>query len=129
MKFHHIGVACENINDTRNFISSTFQVKEYGDIVFDEYQGVDLCIIKTVCNNTIELISGKTVLSFITKRQYLYHTCWEVDDIFKYVENFESKGAVLISKPTSAILFNHRKVAFLMTKVGIIELLESNLNT
>ena len=126
MKFHHIGVACENIIDSKTFISSTFQVKKFGDIIFDKNQGVHLCMVSTICNTLIELISGETVSSFVKKRQYVYHTCWEVDDIMISVKNFESQGAVIISKPTPAILFNYRKVAFLMTNIGIIELLESN---
>ena len=129
MKFHHIGIACENINDTRSFISGTFKIKEFGEILFDKNQGVHLCMVTTLCNNLIELISGKTVNSFVKKRQFLYHTCWEVDDIYKSIKNFEHQGAVLISKPSSAILFNHRKVAFLMSSIGIIELLEGNNNS
>ena len=69
-------------------------------------------MVSTICNTLIELISGETVSSFVKKRQYVYHTCWEVDDIMISVKNFECQGAVIISKPTPAILFNYEKLHF-----------------
>ena len=45
-------------------------------------------------------------------------------DINLAIENFQ--GAILISSPKPAILFQNRLVAFLMTPIGLIELLNAN---
>jgi methylmalonyl-CoA/ethylmalonyl-CoA epimerase len=125
MKFHHIGIACDDIESAINFVKNTFHISKVSEIIFDENQNVNLCLLQTKCNIHIELVSGVTVTRFIKKRQYLYHTCWEVNNIEESITNFINNGAVLISESKKAILFNYRRVAFLMTSIGVIELLES----
>ena len=76
--------------------------------------------------NVIGIISlDKNIESFVKKKQFLYHSCWEVDNIDTAIKSFSDNGSVLISEPTPSLLFNNRKVAFLYTSVGILELLES----
>jgi len=41
------------------------------------------------------------------------------------IEHFVDNGSILFSEPKPSKLFNNRKVAFLMSDIGIIELLES----
>ena len=36
------------------------------------------------------------------------------------------RGGVLVSEPKPAVLFGGRRVAFLYTRIGLIELLEEN---
>ena len=125
MKFHHIGIACDDIETATDFVKNTFHIGDVGKIVFDDNQNVNLRLIKTVCNTHIELVSGVTVARFIKKKQYLYHTCWEVNNIKESIKCFINNGAMLISESKPAILFDYRSVAFLMTDIGIVELLES----
>ena len=101
MKFHHIGIACDDIESAINFVKNTFHISKVSEIIFDENQNVNLCLLQTKCNIHIELVSGVTITNFI------------------------NNGAVLISESKKAILFNYRRVAFLMTSIGVIELLES----
>jgi len=124
MKFHHIGIACIDISKTAQFIHSSFNIVKKTEIIFDTYQNVDLCLLTDEYGTNIELVSGQVVKNFVKKNQNLYHTCWEVLNLKKTIEHFCSNGAIIISEPKPAILFGNRKVAFLHTSIGIVELLE-----
>jgi len=126
MRFHHTGIACRDIPETLEFVQRTFDVIQTSKIIYDERQDADLCLLELDDGSHIELVSGKAVEKFISKRQPLYHTCWLVPDIEHAIENLYDNGAILFSPPTQAILFNNRKVAFLFSNIGIIELLEEN---
>lgn len=125
MKFHHIGIACENIQEVIVFLENTFNIIKKSKIIWHESQGVDACLLTNADGANIELVSGKNIESFVKKKQFLYHSCWEVDNIDTAIKSFSDNGSVLISEPTPSLLFNNRKVAFLYTSVGILELLES----
>jgi methylmalonyl-CoA/ethylmalonyl-CoA epimerase len=124
MKFHHIGIACSDILETVKFLNSTFNIINMTEIYFDKNQNVDLCLLTDEFGINIELVSGKTVEKFIKNKQFLYHNCWEVVNLEKAIEHFCDNGATVISEKKPAILFDNRNVAFLFTKIGIIELLE-----
>ena len=69
----------------------------------------------------IELVSGEMVKDLVKKKITYYHICYEVKNIQKSIDSF--KNSILISPPKEAILFNNKKVAFLYTPIGLIELL------
>lgn len=123
MKFHHIGIATKNIDKTLNWIKKNFEIIQISPKVFDKNQDVYLQMIQTKDIN-IELVSGKTVEKFIEKNITYYHICYEVDDIYKAIESFDK--SIVISKPTPAILFDGRLVAFLITPIGLVELLQKD---
>ena len=125
MKFHHIGIACENIQEVIVFLESTFNIVKKSKIIWHEIQAVDACLLTSSDGANIELVSGKNIDSFVKKKQFLYHSCWEVDDIDASIKSFVNNNSVLILEPTPSLLFNNRKVAFLYTSIGILELLES----
>ena len=125
MKFHHLGIACKDINNAIKFVEKSFIVVQQSEIIFDFNQNTHLCLLTLDDGTNIELVSGITVEKFVKKRQFLYHTCWEVKNIEKSIENLYQNGAMLISEPKQAKLFNSRRVAFLFSELGIIELLES----
>ena len=124
MKLHHIGIAAENMEDMIAYVQAMFPVKKISDTVFDEKQNGTLCMITLEDDSKIELITGPVVAGRVKKRQFLYHTCYETEDLNKSMADFIEKGAVVISEPKEAVLFQLRKVAFLMTDLGIVELLE-----
>ena len=125
MKFHHLGIACENIKEVIVFLETTFSIVKKSKIIWHEIQGVDACLLTNADGINIELVSGKSIESFVNKKQFLYHSCWEVDDLEIAIKSFVDNDSVLISEPTPSLLFNNRKVAFLYTNIGILELLES----
>lgn len=126
MKFHHIGIATYDINSTLSKIKKYFDVIEISDLVYDSNQDANVCMITLDNNVKLELISGKIVENILKKRQYLYHTCYLVNDIDKTINELVSDGAFLIKEPVEAILFNKKRVAFLMWDLGLIELLEGD---
>ena len=84
-----------------------------------------MCIrdrIETIDVN-IELVSGNIVEKLIKKNITYYHMCYEVDNLQEAMASF--KKSIVISGPTKAILFDNRKVVFLLTPIGIVELLEA----
>lgn len=124
MKIHHIGIACKNINKAIKAYSSMYNVESVSDIVHDELQNADLCILKTDTGLDVEFISGEQVASLLKSRINYYHLCYSTEDIEKEISRFEEKGCVVVSELKPAILFGGKRVAFLMTPTGLIELVE-----
>ena len=124
LKFHHIGLATENINESIKEMKNYFDITEISEIVYDEKQDATLCMITISDGTKIELISGNQVSRLVKKRQFLYHICYETDDIEAQIKQFEELGSMIISEPKEAILFDMKRVAFLMTNMGLIELVE-----
>jgi methylmalonyl-CoA/ethylmalonyl-CoA epimerase len=124
VKFHHIGIATQNIDKTLDWLCGQFNVISISNKVYDNNQDACLQMIETVGVN-IELVSGNMVKRFIEKNITYYHVCYEVDDLEESIKTFEK--SIVISKPVKAILFDNRRVVFLMTPIGIVELLEKDL--
>lgn len=124
LKFHHIGLATENISNSIEEMKQYFNIIEISDVVYDEKQDANLCMLTIADGTKLELISGNQVAKLVKKRQFLYHICYETNDIEEQIKQFEQLGAMVISEPKEAILFNMKRVAFLMTNMGLIELVE-----
>jgi methylmalonyl-CoA/ethylmalonyl-CoA epimerase len=124
LNFHHIGIACSNIGQAREWIRKAQGIISESKVVYDPEQDAELCILETADGSTIELISGKKVENLVRKGISYYHICYSVLDIEEAVKELEEKGAMVISSPKIAVLFNNKRVSFLFTPTGIIELLE-----
>ena len=124
MKFHHIGIETDDIEKMIAKLENFLKIKDISDIVYDSNQDAYLCMLTLDDGIKIELITGKVVENILKKRQYLYHTCYEVDDIELTISKLQNDGAFLVREPKKAILFENKKVAFLMWDLGLIELVE-----
>ena len=124
MKFHHIGLACDEIEAKCRYIQTVFPNATFSEIVYDPLQRANLCLITISNRFNIELISGDPVKSLLEKGISFYHLCFSVNNIGETTRDLAEKGAIVISKPEPAVLFENRKVAFLHTQIGLIELLE-----
>jgi len=125
MKFHHVGIACKNIDEEIVNISKIHQIIEQSLKVFDKEQNAELVLLTMADGTKLELISGKQVETFLKKNITYYHLCFEADDINIEITRLVNEGAFLISAPKPAVLFNNREVAFLNVSYGMIELLNS----
>jgi methylmalonyl-CoA/ethylmalonyl-CoA epimerase len=125
MKFHHVGVACRNIDEEIANISKIHQIIKKSPVVFDKEQNAELVLLTLSDGTNIELISGKPVETLLKKDITYYHLCYEVDNIDLEIARLVNEHAFLISPPKPAILFDNRKVAFLNVSYGMIELLNS----
>ena len=86
-----------------------------------------LTLFETSNGINIELVQGLAVENFLKKKITLYHSCYEVDDIYEKIDVFLKAGAFIIVDPVPAILFEQRLVCFLMTPLGIVELLNKKI--
>ena len=127
--FHHIGIACYNIEDTAAFyISQNYSLTE---TVYDSIQNVYIAFLSKVNNPLIELISPHDETSPINKSLQKngvapYHICYETQDIDSSILNLKKQKFLVVSNPSPAVAFGGRRVCFLFNKsIGLIELVES----
>ncbi|MCI8853031.1 MAG: VOC family protein [Lachnospiraceae bacterium] len=124
MIFHHIGIASADMGEALAYVRALFPVREVSETVYDEKQDASLCMVTLEDGSRMELITGPVVAGRVKKRQFLYHTCYETADLEESIRHFEEQGALVVSEPKEAVLFSMRRVAFLMTELGLLELLE-----
>lgn len=132
MKFHHVGIAVQNINDA----IQTYKVLGFStvsDIIIDPIQKVQLCFLDKDESPTLELVapfsSESPVTNILAKSGPTpYHNCFEVEDLTESVAYLKLWGFRRLSPIVPAIAFGNRKICFLYNKeVGLIELLEKTL--
>ncbi len=125
MKFHHIGIVCDNIEDQISRIKRVHQVNHQTPIVFDELQQAHLCMLTIEDGTHLELISGEMVAKLLEKGIQYGHVCYEVADLDQTLEQMKANGGLIVSYPKAAKLFDGRRVAFVYLSYGLVELLES----
>ena len=124
MILHHIGVATADIDQSLEHLKGMYKVVSVGEKTYDARQKATLCYVKTENGVDLELISGEMVAGIVKKGMTYYHLCYQVGDLEAEVARLRSAGAVLVSPPKEAVLFGGKRVAFLHTKLGLVELLE-----
>jgi methylmalonyl-CoA/ethylmalonyl-CoA epimerase len=125
LKVHHIGIACQDMSATREFVRSTHEIVSDSGVVRDPLQKADVCLLGTAQGIHIELVSGEMVSNVLRKGMSYYHECCEVPGLEAAISELAAKGCVVASGPAPAVLFGGRRVAFLVTPMGLLELLES----
>lgn len=124
MRFHHIGIAAWDMGAALSYVRTLFPVREVSETVYDEKQNASLSMVTLEDGSLLELVTGPVVEGRVKKRQFLYHTCYETPCLEDTIREFEAQGAMVVSEPKEAVLFSMRRVAFLMTNLGLMELLE-----
>lgn len=121
---HHIGIATEDIADMTAQMENRFDIVKKTEIVYDPIQKASLCMLTLKDGVQIELVQGEAVAGFLRRNQRLYHTCYQTDNIDEMVKKLVEEGGTQVTAPESAVLFGGRRVCFLMTQLGLIELVE-----
>lgn len=128
-KFHHIGVACYDIEKTFAHYESIGYMKN--DIIFDPLQNIKICFLIHVKNlPCIELLApvdcNSPVWGTLKKIGVgPYHICYAVPNIEEAIKKLRDNKYLLVSKPKPACAIENREVAFLYhNDVGLIEILE-----
>lgn len=124
MKIHHIGIACQDIQETISEFERFHTIIRRSEIVYDENQNASLCMVSTGAGVDIEFIAGERVARMVKKGIGYYHLCYEVDDLNATIEDYVSRGAMMISEPKPAVLFGGKRVTFLHLPYGLVELVE-----
>ncbi len=122
MKFHHFGIACKDINKTSRLLKKNFLAKKIIGKTYDPNQKVFLSLFK-IGNTKIELVSGNSVKKFQNNKM-IYHICYQVKNIETQIKKLVNQGCVLVIGPVPAKIFKLKRVAFLYSCIGLIELLE-----
>lgn len=130
LRFHHIGIACFDINETKAFYELIGYVAS--PIIDDPIQDIRISFLKKEGSPMLELlapIDEKSPVNRILDTQGVtpYHICYEVDDIDAMMTLLRKQHKfVRVSKAAPACAIDDRRVAFLFRKdVGLIELVES----
>lgn len=123
--FHHIGVACKNINETFVNLKILLPINiQFSEIIYDSKLKANLQLIRLGDHYFMELVSGKIVENILKKNMFLYHTCFEVNNIFEFGKKLRQKKFIPLMSPTPADLFDGRLVQFFQSPMGIVEILQ-----
>tara|TARA_Y100001936_G_scaffold208156_1_gene213485 strand:+ start:1011 stop:1409 length:399 start_codon:yes stop_codon:yes gene_type:complete len=130
MKLHHIGIVVKNIQESLGEITQFLEFQETSLPMKVSSQKVNVCFLKT-SNVYLELIEpidqDSPVKKFSESGGGFHHLCFEVEDIFKEIEEMKRKGARVIVEPTKG--FDGRLIAFIFlnmknTDCNLIEFAE-----
>lgn len=125
MIFHHIGIAVFSLETgarhVRDFYAGNV-VRETGP-VHDPMQEADLQLFELKDGSRIEIVAGQPATSTLAKGFTLHHVCYEVGSVADTVQEWYARGAVIVSPPKPAVLFDGRLVAFVLTPLGLVEFL------
>ncbi len=130
MKLHHIGIVVKNIQESLGELTEFLDFKEISVPIKVKSQKVNVCFLKTsgVYIEFIEPIENNSpVKTFSESGGGYHHLCFEVDNIFKAIEEMKKKGARVIVEPTPG--FEDRLIAFILlnmknTNCNLIEFAE-----
>lgn len=128
MDFHHLGIACEDIDETAShYIPMGYTQSE---TVIDPLQNIKIAFLSHPSMPLIELLApvdeNSPVVEILKKNGTTpYHICYSVEDLDKTMKELRSSRYIIVSKPKVANAMGGRRVAFLYHKaVGLIELVE-----
>lgn len=124
MKIHHIGIACSDIEEALADFGRFHPIVKRSEVVYDELQKAELCMVYTDTGLDVEFIAGEQVTRLVKKGISYYHLCYEVDDLDAVLSESVGKGAMIISEPKPAVLFDGRRVAFVYLPYGLVEFVE-----
>ena len=129
LSFHHIGIACRDIERTAAFYTAMGYTA--APVVEDPLQHVNVCFLDKDGAPRVELLSPLDDQSPVqrtldTAGVAPYHMCYEVEDIEAAIARLRSaQRFLLVSGPVAACAMDDRRVAFLYQKnTGLIELVE-----
>ena len=127
--FHHIGIACRDIDKTREFYLGLGYTAS--PVVDDPLQHVRICFLDKEGAPRLELLQplddqSPVARTLATAGVTPYHFCYEVRNIDEAIAAQRTKRFLLVSGPVPACALGDRRIAFLYNKNnGLIELVEN----
>lgn len=114
--FHHIGVACRELDDETRTLSALGYQREGPDFT-DPVQGIAGRFL-VGAGPRLELLAPLSetgvLRPWLNAGVKLYHLAYEARDVTAAIADLRAQGARLIVPPTAAVAFSGRKIAFLM---------------
>lgn len=130
MKVHHVGIVVPSIEAVLDEYTAGLGFTQATQVVFDPEQDCRLVLLTGAGDvagiELIEPASDDSPVARLAKRGGGYaHICYQVGDLDAEVARLRERGAVLVQKPTPAVLFDGRRVAFMFLRSRqLIELVE-----
>lgn len=131
MKLHHVGIVVDDIESGIQRYKALFGFVPVTEIVDDPIQKVSVVLLSNPESDgaPIELIAplsdDSPVTNILKGKVRLYHLCFLVENIEESLKNFRSNGAIIISGPVPAELFEGKRIAFVYSPDNyVVELLE-----
>ena len=127
--FQHIGIACRDIDKTREFYLGLGYTAS--PVVDDPLQHVRICFLDKEGAPRLELLQplddqSPVARTLATAGVTPYHFCYEVRNIDEAIAALRTKRFLLVSGPVPACALGDRRIAFLYNKNnGLIELVEN----
>ena len=127
--FHHIGIACRDIDKTRVFYLGLGYTAS--PVVDDPLQHVRVCFLDKDGAPRLELLEplddqSPVARTLATAGVSPYHLCYEVADIDVAITALRAQRFLLVNGPVPACAMDDRRIAFLYNKNnGLIELVEN----
>lgn len=123
--FHHVGIACKDIEKTAAYVKRAYEVASDTGTVFDPLQNAYVRLFNEGTPGAIELVSGPAVEALLARKTTYYHICYTTPQIETSIARAGEAGAMTVSPPQPAVLFGGRRVAFVFTPLGLVEFLET----
>jgi methylmalonyl-CoA/ethylmalonyl-CoA epimerase len=124
--FHHIGVACRNLDAEERAYARLGYTREGADFQ-DPIQGIGGRFL-TGAGPRLELLielPGSGVLTpWLRKGIRLYHLAWEAENLREASASLQATRARVVVDPVPAVAFGGREITFLMLpNLQLIELI------
>ncbi len=125
-RFHHVGLACRDIDAERPGVEALGYTAETGKIV-DPIQGVSVQFLIGE-GPRLELIepsrSPSPIDGFLKRGVKMYHLGFETSDFDERIIELEARGYRALGAPAPAVAFDMRRIVFLGSgTMNIIELI------
>jgi methylmalonyl-CoA/ethylmalonyl-CoA epimerase len=125
-RLHHVGFVVASISDEIDGFAKSVDADWDRAIFFDPQQKARVAFLKPFCPNAalIELVEPAGELSpvrqFLQKGGGLHHLCYEVSDLGAHLERMRRTGAVIVRRPSPAVAFGQRRIAWTVTKQRLL---------
>lgn len=129
MEFHHIGVACEDMDRERAAFALLGYAPE-GEVFEDPIQGIKGQFL-TGPGPRMELVApltdaSTTLTGILAQRIKLYHMAYFTPDMDTGLEALRAQRGKVVSAPQPAVAFGGRKIAFVaLPNRLLVELIEA----
>lgn len=125
--FHHIGLACKNIEKEIVSHEKLNYVKET-DFFIDPNQKIKGIFMVNGAFR-LELLEAtekeSPINNYLKKGIRMYHQCFTTPNLDKAIEFLQNEGAIVVVDSIEAVAFNNRKIAFLYLRTHmLVELIE-----
>lgn len=127
-KFHHIGFATDNLDETKAFFKKLGYTS--GQEIIVPSQKVKVCFLNKIENPQIELITsagGDSPIDNILRKcgDGPYHFCYSVADIKAAIKELRREKFIILSKPEKSVGIDDNLIIFAYRKsYGLIEIVE-----